>query len=85
MSVIPNSQLSLMRKRRQLKDYMEKGEWSKVVQLESELFAEIDLAAQDPKRSPKALLSELGGVIRLYRELSELCQQQSIYQWQPKG
>lgn len=74
MSIIPSSQLSLMRKRRKLKTLMEAGEWSKVIELESELFSEIDTATQDPDRSPKELLSELGSVIRVYRELSDLCQ-----------
>ncbi|MGH1487426.1 MAG: hypothetical protein ACRBCI_14525 [Cellvibrionaceae bacterium] len=73
MSVIPSSQLSLMRKRRQLKELMEAGQWDKVLELESDLFTEIDIAAQDPQRSPKELLSELGSVIRVYRELSGMC------------
>jgi hypothetical protein len=73
MSLIPSSQLSLMRKRRQLKELMEAGQWSEVLELESDLFTEIDLAAQDPQRSPKELLSELGSVIRVYRELSDIC------------
>lgn len=74
MSVIPSSQLSLMRKRRQLKELMEAGQWDQVLKLESDLFAEVDIAAQDPERAPRELLSELGSVIRVYRELSDLCQ-----------
>lgn len=73
MSVIPRSQLSLMRKRRELKQLMDAGEWQRILQLESDLFAEIDMAVQDSNRSPQDLLKELGQVIRLYRELSDAC------------
>lgn len=73
MSVIPTSQLSLMRKRRELKKLMESGQWTKIIETESDLFTEIDVAVQDPKRSSKELLSELGQVIKLYRELSDIC------------
>lgn len=73
MSIVPPSQLSLMRKRRELKEHMEAGNWNKLLELESELFADIDIAARDPERSPKALLSELGKTIGVYRQLSNLC------------
>ena len=73
MSVIPSSQLSLMRKRRQLNELVQSGQWDQILELESDLFAEIDFAVQDPHRSPKELLAELGSVIRIYRELSDLC------------
>ena len=73
MVVIPESQLALMRKRRQLKQLMAAGDWSQVLELEADLFTEIDTAVKDPQRSPKELLTELGSVIRVYRELSDLC------------
>jgi len=73
MAVVPVSQLSLMRKRRQLKDLMEAGDWNEVLKVESELFADIDQAVTDPDRSSKELLNELGSVIRVYKELSEAC------------
>jgi hypothetical protein len=76
MAVVPASQLSLMRKRRQLKTLMHAGQWDQVLEVESQLFTDIDTAVQDPQRSPKELLSELGNVIRVYRELSDLC---SVY------
>ncbi len=73
MSVIPMSQLSLMRKRRELKALLEAGQWQKIVEVEADLFHEIDSAVQDDERSPKELLNELGQVINLYKELSDLC------------
>ncbi len=73
MPVVPASQLSLMRKRRELKGLMESGEWEKLLEVEADLFTEIDTAVRDPERSSKELLTELGSVIRLYRELSDLC------------
>lgn len=73
MSLIPMSQLSLMRKRRELKKLIESGEWHKIVEIEADLFTEIDSAVQDAERSPKELLNELGQVINLYKELSALC------------
>lgn len=73
MAVIPVSHLDLTRKRRELKQLMETGQWEKLLQVESELCAQIDSAAQDPQRSTKSLLIELGSVIRVYRELTDLC------------
>ena len=73
MSVIPPTQLSLMRKRRQLKTLMESGRWHELLEIEADLCTEIDTAVNDPQRSSKELLKELGSVIRVYRELSDLC------------
>ncbi len=73
MPVVPVSQLSLMRKRRQLRELMESGQWDQLLEMESELFSQINLAVSDPERSSRELLSELGSIIRLYRELSECC------------
>ena len=73
MSVIPASQIVLMRKRKQLHVLMQERRWDEVAQIEAELFEDIKLATQDPQRSPKQLLAELGSVIRVYRELSDLC------------
>ncbi len=73
MSVIPMSQLSLMRKRRELAELMKAGEIAKIIEVESDLFDEIDTAVQDSERSPRALLNELGQVIKLYKDLSNLC------------
>jgi len=73
MSVIPMSQLSLMRKRRELKALIESCEWQKIKTVEADLFVEIDSAVQDDSRAPKELLNELGQVISLYKELSDLC------------
>ncbi|MFT6388331.1 MAG: hypothetical protein ACJAUP_001711 [Cellvibrionaceae bacterium] len=73
MSVIPMSQLSLMRVRRELKQLMGSGKWQKIIAIEADLFIEMDSAVQDAERSPKELLNELGQVVNLYKELSNLC------------
>jgi len=77
MAVIPQSQLVLMRKRKQLHELMREHRWAEVATIEAELFREINRAVQDSQRSPKELLAELGSVINLYKELSLLCRQYS--------
>ena len=77
MTVIPQSQLVLMRKRKKLHGLMEAHKWGEVAAIEAELFREINIAVQDENRSPKELLAELGSVINLYKELSILCRQYS--------
>jgi hypothetical protein len=73
MAIIPASQLSLMRKRRELKKSVDDCEWDKLLKLEADLCLEINNAVSDPARSSKALMAELGGVIKLYREMSDIC------------
>ena len=73
MAIIPASQLSLMRKRRELKQSVDNHEWDKLLKLEADLCVEINNAVTDPQRSAKALMAELGGVITLYREMSDIC------------
>lgn len=73
MVIIPASQLSLMRKRRELKKSVDDCEWDKLLTLEADLCLEINNAVSDPARSSKALMAELGGVIKLYREMSDIC------------
>lgn len=73
MAIIPASQLSLMRKRRELKKSVDGCEWDQLLTLEADLCLEINNAVADPARSPKALMAELGGVIKLYREMSDIC------------
>ncbi len=73
MAIIPASQLSLMRKRRELKKSIDSCEWDKLLRLEAELCLEVNKAVVDPARSSKALMAELGGVIKLYQEMSDMC------------
>ncbi|MGS2716848.1 hypothetical protein ACVBE9_01625 [Eionea flava] len=77
MVVVPESQMILMRKRRELKQLIADHRWDDILRIERELFSDISLAVQDPQRSPKELLAELSGVIRLYKELSVACKQYS--------
>lgn len=73
MAVIPHSQLSLVRKRRYLKDLVDQRRWDEIVKVECELYQEIKSAVNDPKRSSAELLAELGTIVRLYKEISILC------------
>lgn len=73
MAFVPASHLSLMRGRRKLNNSMLSGDWEKVIEAESDLFAEIDNAVKDSNRSPRELLSELTEIIRLYKSLSDTC------------
>ncbi len=52
---------------------MKANKWGEVSAMEQQLFHDINHAVQDPNRSPKELLGELGSVIAVYKELSELC------------
>ncbi len=73
MTVVPASQMILMRKRKQLCQLIKEQRWSEVSDVEQQLFHDINRAAEDPSRSPKELLAELGAVITVYKELSILC------------
>lgn len=84
MSVVPPSQLSLMRKRQKMKELIKSGHWSELIGMEAELFAEIDTAINDPCRSSRELLNELGSVVRVYRELSDICAESQINRSQEK-
>ncbi|EGG95135.1 hypothetical protein IMCC1989_1713 [gamma proteobacterium IMCC1989] len=77
MVIVPESQMVLMRKRRELNQLIKDHKWDEIVLIERQLFHDINTAVKDPQRSPKDLLAELGGVIRLYKELSIACRQYS--------
>ena len=77
MVVVPESQMVLMRKRRELNQLIKDHKWDEVVLIERQLYEDITSAVKDPRRAPKELLTELGGVIRLYKELSIACRQYS--------
>jgi hypothetical protein len=77
MVIVPESQMVLMRKRRELNQLIKDHKWDEIVLIERQLFDDINSAVKDPQRSPKDLLAELGGVIRLYKELSIACRQYS--------
>jgi hypothetical protein len=71
--VVPASQLVLMRKRKKLYQLMKEHKWDEVSAIELELYEDINRAVQDPDRSSKELLAELGSVISVYKELTTLC------------
>ncbi|MBX2808795.1 MAG: hypothetical protein KTR20_09210 [Cellvibrionaceae bacterium] len=74
MSVIPMTQVALVRKRRELTQSLQTQDWQHLLRLERELLPLIDGAMADLHRSPIELLKELGRVIALYRQLAQLCQ-----------
>lgn len=78
MAIIPESQVALMRMRKQLQQLIEMGDWESIASLEKELFLQISQASEDPKRSPRDLLLELRGVIKLYKELADICHRFAI-------
>jgi hypothetical protein len=71
--VVPASHLVLMRKRKKLYQLMKEHKWDEVSAIELELYEDINRAVQDPDRSSKELLAELGSVISVYKELTTLC------------
>jgi hypothetical protein len=77
MAVVPESQMILMRKRRVLNQLIKDHKWDEIVLIERQIFYDITNAVKDPQRASKELLAELGGVIRLYKELSMACHQYS--------
>lgn len=77
MSVVPASQLSLMRKRKQFEELLQQKKWQDVAALEAEFYQGIRTAVNDKERSAKELLTELNHIIRVYKELALLCQHHS--------
>lgn len=73
MAVIPESHLNLVRKRKEFQQLLNYCQWQDITSQEKQLFGLINKAVEDPARSPKELLTELGSVISLYKELSILC------------
>ena len=53
MSVIPASQIVLMRKRKQLHVLMQERRWDEVAQIEAELFEDIKLCLLYTSPSPR--------------------------------
>lgn len=73
MSVIPSSQLVLSRNRRDLSKAMAKGDWSEVSILDKQLAEALEVASTDEGRDLGALLSELGHLLGLYKDLMKTC------------
>lgn len=77
MSVIPSSQLTLSRTRRDLSKAMAKGDWSEVSVLDKQLAEALDVAASDDGRDLGSLLSELGHLLGMYKDLMKTCDENS--------
>ena len=73
MAVIPESQLQLMRKQRELQHLLATRDWQGLIGLEKELIEALDVAINDPDKSSKELLKQMGQLTRLYRDLSAAC------------
>lgn len=76
MAVIPSSHLSLCRARKELMTAFEQQNWGAVGALDTVLGQTLTQAAEDPQRDTAVLLSELGQILKLYRELVTGCQEQ---------
>lgn len=77
MSVIPSSQLALSRTRRDLSKAMAKGDWSEVSTLDKRLAEALEDASADEGRDLGALLSELGNLLGLYKDLMKTCDEKT--------
>lgn len=77
MSVIPSSQLTLSRTRRDLSKAMVKGDWSEVSSLDKQLGEALEKASTDDGRDVGALLSELGHLLGLYKDLMKACDEKT--------
>lgn len=73
MAVIPESQLQLMRKQREFQQLLDARDWQAMVEQEKDLVDLLDVAINDPERSNKDLLIQMGQLTRLYRDLSTAC------------
>ncbi|MBB3168432.1 hypothetical protein [Simiduia aestuariiviva] len=69
MSLVPHSQLRLVRIRKALEGALAAQEWDRLRQLDVDLMAALDQASDDPNRHPETLLSELAVIVDLYKDL----------------
>ncbi len=73
MSVIPCSQVELMRIRREVNDALQNRDWYRVKDADLSLGLRLHKAATDPQRNPTALLREVQEIVHLYRQLVDAC------------
>lgn len=78
MPVIPSSQLELSRTRRDLSQAMHKGDWSEVSALDVRLGEVLARASEDDGRDTGALLTELGNLLGLYKDMMKACHEQEL-------
>lgn len=69
MSVIPSTQLRLVRERKQFKRLIDEQCWNQLLEKDRELMAAVSDASEDPDRDLHSLLSEMKAVVSNYRDL----------------
>ncbi|UTA49477.1 hypothetical protein L1F30_08050 [Simiduia sp. 21SJ11W-1] len=69
MSLVPHSQLRLVRVRKALEAALAAQDWQQLRSLDIELMEALDAASDDPARHPETLLTELAVIVDLYKDV----------------
>lgn len=75
MAVIPETQLQLVRQRRELQRAFDRRDWVRVKAMDTELLNALSIADDDSNKDPATLLNELRQVVGLYRSIVDECGQ----------
>jgi len=73
MAVIPYSQVELMRSRRKISNALRSNNWREVKKADLVLADRLKSASDDPQRNTMALLTEVGEIVHLYKDLVDIC------------
>jgi len=69
MSVVPVTQLSLSRQRKAMSDALDDHSWESIAGIDNALSSALDAAVADPEKDMKVLLSELGEILKVYKQV----------------
>lgn len=73
MSLIPETQIALMRERKQFEKTCDQRDWSEVCEREKQLIGAVNDAFTDSEKDLGLLLKEMKTVVAAYRELLDVC------------
>lgn len=73
MSLIPETQMTLMRERKQFERVFGQRNWSSVCEQEKQLVGAVNDAFTDSEKDLGLLLKEMKAVVAVYRELLDVC------------
>lgn len=73
MSVVPVSQVELVRERKGFERVISQRSWHQVLDQEKRLIAAVNEASEDSAKDMASLLSEMRTVVALYRDLIDQC------------
>ncbi len=73
MSLIPETQMALMRERKQFEKAFDLRNWSDVCEQEKQLVSAVNEAFTDSEKDLGLLLKEMKTVVAVYRELLDVC------------